>query len=242
MYRNLSPTRRLVILSVIAFNLVILTYRLPSNPPGFFIDESIYGFEAYTILKTRGFSSSGEFLPRLFLESGSTARNHGLYAYWAIPFIGLFGMNAVSVRLTSVVSSIALLCVIYFMLRSQVSEWSILLAAVWWPITSWVFLLSRFGVELISTALVSTLTMWLLIKIYRSKETSNCHILLLDVFVVLQFFMYASGPALASGYTAVGLLILLRKQAPAQYILKLILAPVAILLLSLPYLSEFKTS
>ncbi len=222
---------------LVLFPLFVFTYRLQHNPPGFFIDESINGFEAYTVLKTGGFSSSGEFLPRLF-RHGSAMRNHGLYIYLITPFIGLFGMNEVSVRLTSVVSSISLLAVLYFLLRVRMSEWSVLLTALWWPLTGWVFLLSRIGMEMITFALISTLVMWTLIKMYDSKEISNRHVLLFDTLIVVIFFIYAVGKVMALGYVMLALVVFVRKRLPIQCTLKLILAPVTILLLSVPYILD----
>jgi len=225
--------KSIVVVLLVLFPCLIFIYRLQFNPPGFFIDESIYGFEAYTILKTGGFSSSGEFLPRLF-DPG----HHGLYTYLVAPFIGLFGMNEVSVRLASVFSSISLLVVLYFLMRNRVFEWSILLTALWWPLTSWVFLLSRNGMELMTYALITTLVLWTLIKMNDSKGISNLYILWFDILTVFLFFIYPAGMIMAPGYWMLALVVMARKRVPIQYILKLILAPAIILLLSLPYIQD----
>jgi hypothetical protein len=222
----------LVAILLVLYPFLVLSYRLQQNPPGFFIDESIYGFEAYSILTTGGFSSSGVFLPRLF-DSG-----HGVYAYLIVPFIGMLGVTEISVRLVSVLISVSLLVVLYLLMRNRVSVWSILLIALWWPLTSWVFLLSRIGMEMIAFALFSTLGMWLIIKFIESTAINDLHIYLFDALVVMLFFIYAAGKVVALGYMILALVIFIRKRVPNQSKMKLMLAPVATLLLCLPYILD----
>jgi hypothetical protein len=236
--RRLARPETLVVAVLVLLPLLVFTYRLQNNPPGFFVDESVYGYEASALVKNGGFSSSGEFLPRLFRNPGETVRNHGVYVYMVMPFVLLFGLNEVAVRLTTVVCSIALLCVIYALLQARVSKWAVFLAALWWPLTGWVFLLSRYGDALIASALASTCAMWMLIRIYGSQKVRNRDILVLDISLIMLFFLYPAGPVLAVGYLLFGLGIYLRKGWPARAIWKPLLSLPAILLLSLGYMLD----
>jgi hypothetical protein len=218
--------------------LLIFTHRLHNNPPGFFIDESIYGYEAYLLAHTGGFTSSGEFLPRLYREPGELARNHGLYTYAVIPFITLFGMKEASVRLTSVFMSVTLLSILYGMLRRRTSRAGLLLAALWWPLTAWVFLLSRFGAELMMTAMLCTTLLWLLLSMHDSGRPRMGQILIFDCIAVVLFFTYPAGAVWAVGYVVFASILFWKRKVPLRRAGLLAIAPLVIGLLALPYLLD----
>lgn len=230
----------LTITMLIILPLTIFTYHLDKNPPGFFIDESIYGFEAYSILKTKGFSSSGEFLPLLFLNPGETIRNHSIYTYFVIPFIAMFGLNEFSVRLTSVIFSISLFFIIYILLRNKASEFSILLASFMWPLTSWVFLLSRIGMEFIATGFFYILTIYLLNKIHALyKDTQlKYYVFSLGIAIFFLFYIYAAGKILALGLMCVAIILFLRKRISMINILILLILFSITLFMSVNYIRD----
>lgn len=239
-----SPIKKLIRKYLIIILLVIIpffifTYRLDKNPPGFFIDESIYGYEAYHILNTKGYSSSGEFLPRLILNPGDSTRNHSFFVYFVIPFIKFFGVNEFSVRLTSVFISIALITLIYFFLRKRISNTAILLAVFWWPITSWVFLLSRIGMEFSACALVYMFTIFMIVKIHDSEKRFNFfYIFVLSLSLGILFYIYAAGKLLAVGLFNFALIMLLRKRDSPSGIYMLVIIFQMVLLLSFSYILD----
>lgn len=217
----------------------ILTYRLTTNPPGFFIDESIYGYEAYSIMKTGGSSSNGELLPRLFLNPGETVRNHGSYTYFIIPFLLVFGTHEFSVRITTVIASIGILWILYFSLRDKVSPASLLLVLVCWPFTAWVFLLSRIGMEFIPAAFFYALSFWLLYRLHTvKKEYLFQAVTWLGITLFPLFYIYAAGKLLAAGVFAIGLLILLLRKVPIKMYMLLAGFFLLTILLSVPYIRD----
>jgi len=88
-------------------------YRLGSIPQGLTKDESYYGYDAYSILKT-GRDIWGNKLPLSFKSTGEYKMN---LTYFIVPAIKLFGLNEMSVRLPSAVFGFATLIVLFFTLN-----------------------------------------------------------------------------------------------------------------------------
>ncbi len=77
--------------------------RLDSVPPSVSVDEASIGFNAYSVLKT-GLDEYGSF--PLISQRGYDDWRRSTYLFLVIPFIKMFGLNAVSIRLPSVILSI----------------------------------------------------------------------------------------------------------------------------------------
>ena len=84
----------LILASILRF------WELPNNPPCLTWDEAALGYNAYSILQT-GRDEYGNFLP-LNLKSFGDFKP-ALYAYLDIPFIAIFGLNELAVRLPSAI-------------------------------------------------------------------------------------------------------------------------------------------
>lgn len=187
----------LPLLLILIFSFVFLAHKLDRNPPGFFIDESIYGFEASSILKTDGFSSNGEFLPRMFLNPGESIRNHSIFVYPVALSIAIFGNSEFSVRLTSVFFSIMIALLLFIKMRKQFPI-AVYFGILWWPFTSWVFLLSRIGMEFIFCSFLFTYAL-LLIDNFIHFNLSVKNLTLFCLVCITLFFSYAAGKILAPG-------------------------------------------
>ena len=80
------------------------------RPLGFTWDEAAHGYNAYSLLKT-GRDEYGKILPLVLKSFGDY--KPGLYTYFAVPSIGLFGLNEFATRLPSAVFGTLLVAVIY---------------------------------------------------------------------------------------------------------------------------------
>lgn len=87
-------------------------FKLEQFPPGLYSDEASLGYNAYSILKT-GKDEFGKFLPLTFRSFGDY--KPPLSAYIMIPFIWLFGLNEVSIRLPFVIAGILSVVAIFFL-------------------------------------------------------------------------------------------------------------------------------
>lgn len=72
-------------------------------PPHLRNDEAALGYNAYSILKTAR-DEHGQFLPIIFQSFGDWKL--GGYIYLTVPFVALFGLNELAVRLPSAISGI----------------------------------------------------------------------------------------------------------------------------------------
>lgn len=230
----------LPLLLLLIFSFIFFTYRLDRNPPGFFIDESINGFEASSILKTGGFSSNGEFFPRMFLNPGEVIRNHAIFVYPVALSMMIFGNNELSVRLTSVFFSIMIILLLFIKMRKQYPI-AVYFGILLWPFTSWVFLLSRIGMDFIFCAFLFTCAL-LLIDNFLHFNLSVKNLTLFGLVCITLFFSYAPGKILAPGLLLIVFIInIISKNALTVKIRNAVLlltAALIILLLSYQYILD----
>src|SRR3989344_1739996 len=95
-------------------------WRLGSIPPGLTADEASLGYNAYSIINS-GRDFWGETFPIIFKSFGDYTP--GLYVYLSIPFIAIFGLNEISVRLLSAISGI-LIVYLFYLISGQVLKYS----------------------------------------------------------------------------------------------------------------------
>jgi len=84
-----------------------------NNYPPLLWDEASLGYNAYSILKT-GKDEYGQFLPLIFKSFGDY--KPGLYVYLTVPFVALFGLNPLAVRLPSVILGSLLPLLVYLLI------------------------------------------------------------------------------------------------------------------------------
>lgn len=131
MHKNL-----LYFLLIFGLAIVLFTYKLGSIPNGVYSDEAVVGYNAWSILTT-GNDENGEKLPILFKFFGTYTP--GLMVYLQIIPVNLFGLNAWSIRLLSVIFMLILVGVIYKYFGK--------LAAWLMVISPWVIFNARLGYE-----------------------------------------------------------------------------------------------
>lgn len=85
-------------------------WQLGAIPRGFHVDEASYGYNAYSILKTRR-DEYGAFLP-LILRSFNDYKG-AVYAYLTIPFIAVAGLTEWAVRAPSAVFGVLFVLLTY---------------------------------------------------------------------------------------------------------------------------------
>lgn len=99
------------ILVLILFLAAILRlYDLGRIPPSLDWDEAALGYNAYSILRT-GRDEYGHFLPLIFKSFGDY--KPGLYIYLTVPFVAIFGLTELAVRLPSALIGITTVWLLY---------------------------------------------------------------------------------------------------------------------------------
>lgn len=146
----------LVLIVLVGFSIRI--YKITELP--LYGDELTIAFDAYSILKT-GHDQTGLFFPITFPMG---AGRPGGYVYSSIPFIAIFGPNALGVRMLSVFSGVGLVLLSFYLVRKILSEKIGLIAAGLISLSPWDISLSRGGFEAHFALFLSILATFLFIK------------------------------------------------------------------------------
>jgi 4-amino-4-deoxy-L-arabinose transferase-like glycosyltransferase len=101
----------LVIVFLIAFALRI--YQA-NKYPSVLWDEAALGYNAYSILHTAK-DEYGTLLPLIFKSFGDY--KPGIYVYLSVPFVWIFGLNTLSVRLPSIILGSLMPIFLYFLIK-----------------------------------------------------------------------------------------------------------------------------
>ena len=135
---------------IVIFGLFIRTYHVAENPPSLSWDEVSIGYNAYSILKT-GKDEHGRFLPLdSFIAYGDYKPPLAIYS--AVPFVFLFGLTDLAVRLPAAVFGTLSILLTYFVVLELFSTYSqknniALLSSALLSISPWHVNLSRGGFE-----------------------------------------------------------------------------------------------
>src|SRR3989344_3648253 len=90
----------IILILIIIVGGFLRMYQLHDNPPGFFADEASVGYNAYKIATT-GKDEHGAVLPVFFQAFGEY--KGPIQTYLTVPFITLFGLSELAVRLPSAI-------------------------------------------------------------------------------------------------------------------------------------------
>src|SRR3989344_6490299 len=98
---------------IVVFAGALRLLKLSQLPPGLYLDEVLYGLDAYSILKT-GKDIYGHFLPLAFQSSGHYPP---LFIYLLAPLFLFLPLTDWVVRLPAALSGIAAVLMTYFMTK-----------------------------------------------------------------------------------------------------------------------------
>lgn len=135
---------KLFFLTILLLTIFLRIWRLDAIPPSLNWDEVSLGFNSYSILRT-GHDEWGNFLPLSFRAYGDYKLPG--YVYLDVPFIAIFGLNELGVRLPSAILGVGMVIFIYLILRKitreSVALWGMFLAST----IPWLIIISRIGLE-----------------------------------------------------------------------------------------------
>lgn len=222
----------------IFFFIILLTavffrfYQLSSVPPSASLDEVSIGYNAYSILKT-GADEYGVKLP-ILLRAYDDWRP-ALYVYLVIPFIKLFGLNVLSVRLPSVILSVLTVIATYFLVKSFYRPLTLqsnvkiiaLLSSFLLAISPWHIYISRLGHEVNAAFAFFIFGMYFFLK---------KRIYLWIIFFILSFISYQSEKIIIP-IIVLGIFVIYRQEL-FQIKKKLIIAGIISLIILAPFIKE----
>lgn len=142
---SLNDYRYLYIYCAILFvGIFVRMYYIGVVPGGLNQDEAFAGYEAYSLLHY-GMDSSGYAFPVYFVSWGSGM--NVLNSYLMMPFIGLFGVHAWTVRMPQLIVACVSLHIFYKLFRSFLCEKQALIAFAVFAVCPWHIMMSRWGLE-----------------------------------------------------------------------------------------------
>lgn len=158
---------KLLLGCIIAVAFFLRTVHLGTNPPSISWDEASIGYNAYTILTT-GRDEHGKLLP---LDTFAAFGDYKppVPVYLTVPFVAMFGLNEVAVRLPSALAGTLTVFVVYLLVRElfdrskHVREISLAASALL-AITPWHIMLSRAGFEANIALLFLVTGVWMVLK------------------------------------------------------------------------------
>ncbi len=149
----------LALLALVFLFLTTRTVRLSFVPPAVYWDEASIGYNAFSILKT-GQDERGEKFPVHFKAFGEYKLP--VYIYSVVPFVRLFGLSEISVRLPAILFSLGSLMLIYLLgLRISKKPLVGLFAALYFTVSPWFFIFSRTGYEATAGVMFYLLSIYL---------------------------------------------------------------------------------
>jgi len=208
-FLTLKQTVLIIILVVAAF---LRFWNLGNIPPSASLDEASIGYNAYSVLKTGG-DEYGKF--PLISQRGYDDFRRSTYLFLAVPFIKLFGLNTLSVRLPAAILSVLTVWATYyivsllFLKQSKFSSGIALFSTFLLAISPWHIYISRLGHE--SNACLSFLIFGAFFFLKGVNQNSFGKVLLSFIFFTLSMISYYSGQAFIPLFAS-GLIFIYRKE------------------------------
>src|SRR3989338_10517008 len=107
--------KKYLLVLICLFFLITRLYKINEIPVSVYWDEASIGYNAYSIAQD-GKDEWGEFLPLHFRAFGEFKLP--VYIYTTAASVKLFGLNAFAVRLPSVIFSLGIVILTYFLAKS----------------------------------------------------------------------------------------------------------------------------
>lgn len=148
-------------------------------------DEAFAAYEAYSI-STYGVDSHGYHNPVYLVAWGSGM--NALETYFMIPYIKIFGLNSLSVRLPQALMGCITLIFIYLMSLKLFDEKNALWACFVITFSPWHIMMSRWGLE--SNFIIGFLT--IAVYFLVSADHKKTRIILAAVFMGLTLYCYSA--------------------------------------------------
>lgn len=135
---------RIILVFILIIGFVSRVLFIDYQPNALNVDEASAGYEAWSILN-HGVDRNGKFLPAFLIAWGNG--QNALYSYLMMPFIMLFGLNTLSVRLPMAIIGCVSLVIMYLLLKELKDEKTALIGVAFFAICPWHIIKSRWGLE-----------------------------------------------------------------------------------------------
>lgn len=132
---------KFLLLGIILIGILLRFWQIDKYPTGFNADEAAYAYNAYSLIET-GKDEFGNPWPVHFISFGDY--KPGGTTYLMLPFVKIFGLNEIAVRLPSLLAGVFSIFIIYLFVQELFGVTAIsLLAALFLAISPWHIQFSR---------------------------------------------------------------------------------------------------
>ncbi|WP_188537607.1 phospholipid carrier-dependent glycosyltransferase [Paenibacillus segetis] len=184
-YKGFKNNPWLVLLFLVGA--VIRILYIGSIPPGLNQDEASIGYDAYAILHY-GIDRNGVHLPIHLIAWGSG--QNALYAYLSMPFILLFGLTPMSVRMVSLFTGLLGMIIFYLVAKHLFKSSAAGIAAMFFiSINPWHIMMSRWALESNLFPTLILIAVYCVMKSFQSPKWSY------GFTIILALSLYAYGTA-----------------------------------------------
>lgn len=149
----------IILLFILIFSFILYTYKLNEIPNSIYVDEATVGYNALSILNTST-DEYGQKFPIYFRFFN--AYTPGLYVYFIIPLIKIFGLSAFSIRILSAISGTLSVYIFYKTLKLLSNN--ALIGSLFYSIIPWTVFNSRLGYEVMFAATLFNIGCYFIIK------------------------------------------------------------------------------
>ena len=116
--KKIMTKSTIILFAIVLLAFFLRTFRITTNPPSLSWDEVSIGYNAYSILKT-GKDEHGRFFP-LDTFVGYGDYKPPLSIYITVPFVAVFGLNELAVRLPSALFGTLTVLMTYFLVKELI--------------------------------------------------------------------------------------------------------------------------
>lgn len=203
----------LIIISLLSVALFL--YKLTSSPPCINADEATNAYDAYSILKT-GKDQYGNFLPLRFESFGDYKLP--LLTYLAVPFIKIFGLNELGIRMVNLPFVFFFPIIVYFLTKELFGKNSVgFVAALLTAFAPGLQLLGRQAHEGYLTAFFLTLTFYLFMRFFKKQNILNYSLFTTNYLLML--FGYHSSRLWAGFFILLFIYFIIKRKIKIHYLL-----------------------
>ncbi|MEA2056914.1 MAG: glycosyltransferase family 39 protein [Patescibacteria group bacterium] len=186
MSRKTSLIVKITIFFITFLGFLLRIVNLNHNPSRLTHDEMSIGYNAYSILKT-GADEWGRKLPLDFEAFGDHKLPGAIYA--AIPFISLFGLGNLGLKLVSILAGTILVYLVYLIVELILKDKKLALVAAFLIATSpWTIHFSRMMLE--SNLALTLFTAGLFFQLKAWKNRKGLYFILSGLLFGLTFYFY----------------------------------------------------
>lgn len=203
----MKPVQKFLFILIIILASFLRLYKLSTIPPGINRDEGSIGYTAYSLLKT-GKDEYGRVLPLSFESFGDWKLP--LYIYTTIPFVKIFGLTELAVRLPSALSGILTVASVFFLTKILFANIPLaLLSSFILAVMPWHIHISRVESESDIAILFSTIATILFLKAIKYKRAA--YLTISGILFALTYYTYHGNHIFTTLYT-LSLIFLYRKE------------------------------